>query len=255
MPMMTAMVLAMLAAGGCVRMNVLPTAEEGTVEPMAQPNPVDKLPVELTRDPTIPYRVGPEDVLRVDVRNDPELNGLYTVTAEGNILLPNIGPVMVDEMTTDEIRENLVIILSEYIKEPDVKVGVQDYLSKIVYVMGQVRRPGEVNMNADQLTVYEAVVAAGLPTTDAALDRTRVITPGVEKALVRQINLAEVLYEGLYEENVLLAPGEIVYIPAKYNTNLAGVVSELLRPMGAVADLYYRSTFYGDYGYGRGGYD
>lgn len=248
---------AIVMLSGCVRVNmlqtqpVLPRGEGPLMQPVAEPRPAAQATIPLEKDPTKHYRVGPKDVLRVDERADPEISNIYTVTAEGNILLPYIGPVKVADQTVDEIRENLKKVLSATIREPNPQVGVQQYLSKVVYVVGQVSTPGPVVMNADLLTVQQAVIAAGFPTPDAALKKCRVITPHPTHPIVREINLDDILYRGKMEQNMMLSPNDYVYIPSKYNVNLGGAIDEVLRPFQGITDLYYRATFYNNNGYRR----
>jgi polysaccharide export outer membrane protein len=225
---------------GCVRMAVLPLADEGIDRPLAEPRPTDELTVPLEKDPTKMYRVGPNDVLRVDVRKDPTLSQLYTVTAEGNVLLPNIGPVLVSDMTTQEIERGLNEMLTQFIREPDVKVGVQDYRSKVIWVIGQVNKPGPQVMRADVLKLHEAIYAAGLPGSEAALKRTRVITPDDKSPIVRQIDLTGILYEGRMAEDILLEPNDIVYVPARYSSNLSAAIRELIKPAQDITSLRAR---------------
>ena len=178
-----------LAGVGCVRMAVLPTADREITLPLSEPNTGAETPATLTKDPNQPYRVGPRDIVRVEVRKDPTLSQDYTITEEGNILVPNIGPLKVADLTTEEIAKKLLESLSEFIRfseepaerEKEVRVGVKEYNSKVIYVVGAVANPGPKVMRADQMTVKEAIYAAGLPTPEAALQRTRIITPDLKE--------------------------------------------------------------------------
>jgi polysaccharide biosynthesis/export protein len=241
--------VAILLAGaailtGCVRMQVLPTGAPGLRMPLSEPRPVANLDVPHSKDPSKIYRIGPRDVLRIDVRKDPTLTIAtgYPVTEEGNILVPNIGPVQVANLTTREVEDKVNSILSQYIREPDVKVGVMQYLSKVIYVVGQVNRPGRQVMRADMLTLQEAIFDAGLPASEAAMQRTKVITPDPQHPVVRQIDLTDILYKGKMSENILLKPNDIVYVPARYSSNLSAVIAELTRPIDQVSGSIIRSS-------------
>jgi polysaccharide export outer membrane protein len=218
-------------SAGCIRADKLPTDDGGVIRPMSQPPTYDVSKVPLDRDPTQIYRVGPKDVIRVDVRKDTSLSGEYAVTDEGNVLLPNIGPVRVADLTTSEIQAAMDQTLERYIKEPDVRVGVKEYKSKIIYVLGQVANPGPQVMSADMMTLEAAVHAAGLPTPQAAMQRTQVIRPGLNYAEVYEVDLSDVLYKGLMRENVMLQPNDRVYVPAGYTTNLRAAIREVLGPI------------------------
>jgi protein involved in polysaccharide export with SLBB domain len=232
--------LAAILPLGCVRMQVIPQAGNNAVQlPLSEPRPVDKLKVPLSPNPTHAYHIGPRDVIRVDVRKDPTLSQAYTVTEEGYILLPIIGAFKVADLTTAEAEVKLNQMLSEYINEPEAKVGVQDYRSKTIRVVGQVNTPGEVVMKADLLTLQDAIFNAGLPNNQAAIQRTLVITPALEHPLVRQIDLTDIIYKGRMSENMMLKPNDIVYVPARYSINLQAAIQELIGPFNQVAQFSY----------------
>lgn len=232
-----------LTLGGCVRMQVLPTEKKEVTMPLSEPRPVDHLRVPHRKDPTKTYRIGPRDIIRVDVRKDPTLSQVYMVTEEGNILLPNIGAFKVSNLTTPQAEQRLNTVLAQYIREPEAKVGVQDYRSKVVYVVGQVNNPGPQPMRADMLTLQEAIFAAGLPTAQAAIQRTHVISPAMEHPIVRQIDLTDILYKGRMAENMLLRPNDIVYVPARYSINLTSAMLELVGPLEQVYTLMYGPNY------------
>ena len=224
--------LAGLLLTGCVRMDVLPTADAGRVMPLSEPKSFDVANVQPERDPTKTYRIGARDVLRVDVRKDPALGGEYTVTEEGNILLPNIDSVHVAGLAAEEVQAELDKMLEKYIREPDVKVGVKEYNSKVIYVVGQVNQPGPQVMRADMLTLQEAIFGAGLPTPQAAMQRTQISRPGLNRPdLVYEVDLTDIIYKGKMRENILLQPNDIVYVPSRYSTNLRSAIQEFFGPV------------------------
>jgi protein involved in polysaccharide export with SLBB domain len=99
---------------GCWRVKAIKGADGARVVTLAEPRPVDTLVVPLAKDPTKIYRLGPEDVVRIDVRKDPSLSLDYVVTDEGNILLPNgLGPFKVANLTAAEVEVKLNEMLTE----------------------------------------------------------------------------------------------------------------------------------------------
>jgi polysaccharide export outer membrane protein len=232
---------------GCMRADVLHKPQPGITVPLSKPRPATQQELELVKSPTRIYRIGPRDVIRVDVRKDPTLSQAYQVTAEGNILLPNIGTLRVADLTSSEVEARLNEMLSTYIREPDAKVGVQDYQSKVIYVVGAVANPGPQPMKADMLTVQEAIFGAGLPTPDASLKRTHVITPDYTTPTVVQVDLDDIIYKGKMKENILLRPNDIVYVPSRYSTNFSAAIKELLVPFNDINDFRFRSNIANNY--------
>lgn len=242
--------LGLLAGNGCMRMDVLPTADPTIAAPISQPRPFDEFDYPTEKDPTHVYRIGVPDVLRVDVRKDPTLGGTYPVTDEGYILLPNIGSIHVEDMTAQEVEAHLNQVLSEYIREPEVKVGIQEYLSKKVYMLGQINRGGPVVMQADRISLEEAYFEAGMHTDRAALSRTLIVRPDEENPVVYEVDLTDLIYKGQLDKNILLQPNDRVYIPSRYATNLRAVIQELLGPIEEVNRARSR-VFFSDEDYGE----
>jgi polysaccharide biosynthesis/export protein len=216
---------------GCVKMDLLPTNDAGSIMPLSSPKSFDVSNVQLERDPTQIYRVGARDVIRVDVRKDTSLSGEYTITEEGNILLPNISTVHVADLTAEEIEHALNKMLDKYIRNPEVKVGIKEYKSKVIFVVGQVASPGPQIMRADMLTLEEAIFGAGLPTSQAAMHRAYVIRPDLNNPIVYEVDLTDIIYKGKHRENILLRPNDRVYVPTRYSTNLRSVIQELMGPV------------------------
>jgi polysaccharide export outer membrane protein len=227
----------------CLRKDFLPTDEEGKFVAYSEPRPFELADVKLDRDPKLVYHIGPHDVLRLDVRKDPTLSGDYAVTDEGNILVPNIGTIHVDDLTADQVQEQIDKLLAVYIHEPEVKVGIKEYRSKVVFVVGQVAKPGPLMMRADMMTLEEAIFGAGLPTSEAAMYRTLVVRPDLNRPIHYTVDLNDIIYKGKMRENILLRPNDRVYVPSRYSTNLRAMINEALGPYEDIQRARSNSVF------------
>lgn len=89
------------------------------------------------------YRVGPGDTLEVAVFEVEELGRSATISADGRIRLPLIGPVEVGGKTPQEIEGEISSLYADgYLNDPQVTVSVVDFRSQPVSVLGAVREPG-----------------------------------------------------------------------------------------------------------------
>ena len=114
-----------------------------------------------------PYLVGPQDVLRVTVFEEPGLTGLFTVDPDGTLAFPLIDRITVGGRALREIEVRLVErLLDGYLRYAQVKVEVEQYGSQKVYVLGEVRTPGVVSLTGN-MTLFEVLVKAGSTTEDA----------------------------------------------------------------------------------------
>lgn len=182
------------------------------------------------------YTLGPNDVIAIEVRRHPEFSGQYTVNSEGNIEYKFVGDVSVNSLTKAELREKLKEILAEYIISPDIDVSIAAYLSKVFFVVGEVRQPGKFYMRGNTLTIREALVNAGLPTEAAAMRRCRLITPNnTGKNNYSDVNVYKLLYEGDLKENVDMKPGDVLYVPAT-------IIAKAIRVISPVTNFTAQTT-------------
>ena len=181
------------------------------------------------------YTLGRDDVIHIEIRDQPEFSGDFIVGFDGRIQYNYLGDVPIAGMTKYEVQQVLEKLLQQYVRVPVVTVTIVQYNSKVVYVIGEVNRPGKYIMRGDTIKLREAILAAGLPTHHAALSRTHVIKPDLENPLVRKINLKRILYKGKLAQDVDLYPGEIIVVPSTVLSSINNFLSELLNPVTRAA--------------------
>lgn len=182
------------------------------------------------------YVLGPDDVVQIDVRRHPEFSGQYAINSEGKIEYKFVGDLIVSGMTKAQLQSNLYKILSEYVIEPEINVQITAYMSKVFYVVGEVRRPGKFYMKANCIDVREALVQAGLPTDSASMRRCRLISPSADKKnQYKDVNVYELLYGGDLKENIMMQPGDVLYVPATIIAKLIRVVQPVTNAASSAA--------------------
>ena len=94
------------------------------------------------------YTIGVTDVLRISVWKNPELSVEVPVRADGMISVPLIDDVQAEGLTPQELKEVITRELSEFVTAPDVTVLVRQMNSRFVSVLGEVRQPTRVPLDA-----------------------------------------------------------------------------------------------------------
>ena len=113
------------------------------------------------------YRIGPDDVLDINVFAAPELNRQVRVSSGGEISLPLLGQVRTAGLTPVELESRLQDLLHRtYMKDPHVSVFVRDLQSHPVSVMGAVKMPGVFQLRGPR-TLLEVLSLAGGLSDDA----------------------------------------------------------------------------------------
>ncbi len=179
----------------------------------------------------VAYTLGPDDVIEISVQGHPEFSGKFVVSPQGKIQYQYIGDVSVEGLTKEQVKEKIKGMLAEYIHQPQVMVKILQFRSKYIYVMGEVARPGKYPMKGSGMSLRDAIIAAGLVTPSAGMRGVRLIRPTPEgKVYVRKVDLCKILYEGILDENYMLKPGDIIYVPTLAVSKISRVLDQIISP-------------------------
>jgi polysaccharide export outer membrane protein len=106
------------------------------------------------------YRLTAGDKLRIDVYKDAQLSQTLQIRPDGKITLPLIGDVAAAGHTSVELRDAISASLKEYIANPVVTVIVTEASPQVVYVTGEVNKPGALTL-VGQMSILQALAMAG----------------------------------------------------------------------------------------------
>ena len=107
------------------------------------------------------YQIGQGDILKVAVWSQPELSGEFTVDPAGAITLPLIGPVKAAGQTIAQVETDIRTRLADgYVINPQVAIGVAQFKSQRIFVVGEVKTPGVVPLDGS-LSLIEALTRVG----------------------------------------------------------------------------------------------
>ncbi|MCJ7611521.1 MAG: polysaccharide biosynthesis/export family protein [Candidatus Aminicenantes bacterium] len=176
--------------------------------------PLAVFPQAQTLVPT-EFRVGPKDVLQIDVYGVDSLRNLeVTISEVGKMTLPLLGEVDVNGLTKSEVEEKLVRLLSEStLRNPQVTVLIKQYQSKVVYLIGAVQKPGVYPLLSRQ-TLLETIVAAGGPAINAGLEIIVVRKQNGGEGTSLRLSLEDLMIKADARLDIPLQPNDIINIPA-----------------------------------------
>lgn len=159
------------------------------------------------------YRIGPGDVLRIDVWREPDASMASAVVRfDGKLSLPLVGQVDVVGLTPSELQTVLVTKYGTIIRDPRVTVMVTTPNNLKVYVIGEVRREGSLRLEAPT-TVLQALAESGGLTDYAKRGKIYVLRIVNKKQVRLPFDFNAVLKGGKPEQNVILQPGDTVVVP------------------------------------------
>ena len=135
------------------------------------PAALPAVPAPPPRDASVQldYVVGPQDVVTVALLGEPDLSRTVAVDADGTFDYPYAGRVKAAGLTLRAIKTQIEkrLIDGGYYVSPQISVEVSKYRSQNVYVLGEVRVPGQYALMGN-MTVLQVLAAAGSPTSTAA---------------------------------------------------------------------------------------
>src|ERR1051326_2905998 len=160
------------------------------------------------------YRLGPEDIISVDVFNqDRYSRKAIVIPPSGRISLSLIpGGVFVNGKTVDEVAQIITKKYDEYIIDPQVTVSLDKASSYRYSVIGDVGQPG-VRLMSHRMTVTEAIAEAGGVLSTG--DRSKVyVLRRQSTGLMAPIPVnVSAIYKGRTADTVYLAPGDQIVVP------------------------------------------
>lgn len=158
------------------------------------------------------YRLAAGDKLRIEVYKDTQLSQSLQVRPDGKITLPLVGDIPAAGRTSVELRDAIAGALEEYIAKPVVTVIVTDITPQIVYVTGEVNKPGALALVNGQMTIIQAIAMAGGFTDFAKKGDVRILRKGASGVQTLHFNYKEAIDDENRREPLQLLPGDTVIV-------------------------------------------
>jgi polysaccharide export outer membrane protein len=177
------------------------------------------------------YLIGGGDVLEISVWGNKDLSVSAPVRPDGKITMPLLGDLRAGDLTPSELSIVIEEGLRQFISNPMVDVIVKKVNSHKVYVIGNGLTSGEYILNA-KITLLQFLARLGNKHLEAVREGN-VVTQGPDYRhayLMRQgIKLKEGFHDlfvkGDISQDIILEPGDIIYIPDNFINNIKVVGS------------------------------
>jgi polysaccharide export outer membrane protein len=177
-------------------------------------------------------KIGPRDLIAVQVYDSPELTRTVRVGADGLIRLPmlkqrlkaeGLMPAELEGLIADALEQEGILV------GPSVTVTVAEYSSRPISVAGAVKAPLTFQASAP-VTLLEAITRAGGLTTDAGSDiLITKLQPGLDgeqAALVQRVPVKALIDSADPDANLKLTGGEEIRVPEAGRIFVAGNVKK-----------------------------
>jgi polysaccharide export outer membrane protein len=228
----------LLTAGGCGYIGGKKDSTLSSQDKSFTPSPVppqsgesgqqEQILIEQTESRIVPtdkdYIIGPEDVLKIQVWDNSDLERRVQVSREGIFSFPLIGTVKASGLSVAQLEEELIKRLADgYLINPHVTITIEEYKNKKVFVLGEVHKPGTYYLTG-RTDLLDVISQAGGQTEDAG-DEIIIIRPqnNLKKEAPTMPNEAgkeEIITLNLYRLmrgdvtlNIDLQKGDTVFVP------------------------------------------
>jgi len=169
--------------------------------------------LEETIDPAT-YRLLPGDQLHLGLWGETTRAYPLVVTPEGELIIPECGPLAVSGLTLAEAERRAAALLSPLYPKAGVTLRLLSPGRFRIVVTGMVRSPGIYEITrVDRMTA--AISTAGGIRAGGSVRRIRLLAPGSTKeGAAGEIDLIPWLVRGDLDHNPLLEPGWTVDVPS-----------------------------------------
>lgn len=156
------------------------------------------------------YVLGPGDQLVIDVFGNTQQSEILTISPDGEVTVPNVGPIQVSGLTVSAAQSRIRGKMGKFYTDSDIKVTVGQTRTIIVNVMGEVKAPGTYTLSAFS-TVFNALYMAGGISDLGTLRNVKVIRNGRQISVV---DIYEFILNGRLSGNVRLQDNDVVQVGA-----------------------------------------
>lgn len=199
------------------------------------------------------YVLGPGDQLIIDVYGDTQKSESLTVSPDGDVTVPDYGPVHVSGLTVAAAQSRIRSRLGSYYASSEIKVALGQTRTIQVNVMGEVKTPGTYTVSAFA-TVFHALYLAGGVNDLGTLRNIKVYRQG---RLISTIDVYQFILNGRLAGNVRLADNDVIQVgtydaivdisgrvkrPMAYELREGESLSTLLNYCGGFANDAYKKS-------------
>ena len=171
------------------------------------------------------YVLGPSDHIVVDVYGVTQESKTLTISPDGTVTIPNVGPVQVSGLTVPAAQQRIRQHMGKYYTDSEIKVTVGQTRTIVVNVMGEVLTPGTYTLSAFA-TVFHALYKAGGISELGTLRNIKVYRQG---RLISVVDVYEFILNGRLAGNVHLQDNDVIQVGA-YDC-IVDIEGQVKRPM------------------------
>jgi polysaccharide export outer membrane protein len=159
------------------------------------------------------YLLGPGDMIKISVFQNPDLTLETRVTENGTITYPLIGTVQVGGLSASAAEKRIARMLKDgaFLIDPQVTIVIDQIHGNQVAALGQFNKPGRYPLETTQTKLSDLIALAG---GIAPTGSDTVIFTGTRegKPVWRQIDIGNMFVSNQMENDFYLQAGDVLYV-------------------------------------------
>lgn len=160
------------------------------------------------------YKLQSGDLVEIKVFMEADMDRTLRISSNGAITFPLVGNVKIGGYSVCEAEEQLAEKLKHYIKNPQVSMLIKEYANKMVYVLGQVKKPSEISIPPEKsITVLEAITSVGGFTDIANASKVKILRMENGKQKSIDVDVNAITKQGNKSFDIKLLPGDVIFVP------------------------------------------
>jgi polysaccharide biosynthesis/export protein len=169
------------------------------------------------------YIVGPGDEVKILLWGRVNAQHSLVVDRNGNITIPQIGPVQVAGMSFERMSQQLIQQANQIVGA-NIDITMGSLKSIPIFVLGDVKRPGAYTVGSFA-TITEALLTAGGP---SGIGTMRNIQLKRKDKVITTFDLYDLFLKGDKSKDLILQAGDVVFVPVA--GPIVGIAGNVKRP-------------------------
>ena len=185
------------------------------------------------------YALGSADTISINLTDTDDLDGSYIIGPNGDIDLPFVGKINIENLTLTETKKKLISVLKKYYKNYDLQIKIEEFNSSKVYILGAVKNQLTINLNQKPIKLIDAAIQANYNPNSADKNYGN-------KGLLRRnnqvykIDINKIFKSTDTKENFYLKKNDVLFVDR--NSEALHVFGEVTKPGVYFPNMDYSLT-------------
>ena len=150
------------------------------------------------------------------------------IAPDGYVNLPLVRGIKAAGKTVDELTQEVNVVYKREFQNLTVSILVDTIAGNQIFVFGEVETPGAFTQQKP-VTVTQAIAQAGGLTEEGCWDNVMIMYVANNAPVVRTVDVQKVFEEGALEEDMIVPPNGVIFVPKTKISKVGKFVDQVIR--------------------------